>query len=131
MERDVPQSVDTIDKKELAEQNLSLLQDALRNVPGVTLNSGEGEGAWGFVNLRGCPFRIVSFGWGARHRSVPAGYVQYGGDLGAAGSGVRGVRPRVDFGSHQQHQQAAAADALGGAQCPRDRRDYQGEDWGF
>ena len=36
---DISQSADTIDKKELAEQNLVLLQDALRNVPGVTLNS--------------------------------------------------------------------------------------------
>jgi catecholate siderophore receptor len=52
-ERDVPQTVDTIDKKELAEQNLSLLQDALRNVPGVTLNSGEGGAHGDSVNLRG------------------------------------------------------------------------------
>jgi catecholate siderophore receptor len=50
---DISQSVDTIDQKELAEQHLTLLQDALRNVPGVTLNSGEGGSHGDSVNLRG------------------------------------------------------------------------------
>jgi catecholate siderophore receptor len=51
--QDIPQSTDTVDKKELAEQNLTLLQDALRNVPGITLNSGEGGAHGDSVNLRG------------------------------------------------------------------------------
>jgi catecholate siderophore receptor len=51
--RDISQSVDTIDKKELQEQNLTLVQEALRNVPGVTLNSGEGGAHGDSVNLRG------------------------------------------------------------------------------
>lgn len=50
---DIPRSIDTIDKKELAEQHLTLLQDALRNVPGITLNSGEGGAHGDSVNLRG------------------------------------------------------------------------------
>jgi catecholate siderophore receptor len=50
---DISQSIDSIDKKELAEQNLTALQDALRNVPGVTLNSGEGGAHGDSVNLRG------------------------------------------------------------------------------
>src|SRR5271155_2538567 len=50
---DRPQSTIGIDKKELAEQNLTLLQDALRNVPGITLNSGEGGSHGDSVNLRG------------------------------------------------------------------------------
>jgi catecholate siderophore receptor len=50
---DTSQSVETIDNQELAEQNLSLLQDALRNVPGITLNSGEGGSHGDSVNLRG------------------------------------------------------------------------------
>src|SRR5271169_2712564 len=50
---DIPQSIDTIDKKELTEQNLVLMQDALRNVPGITLNSGEGGAHGDSVNLRG------------------------------------------------------------------------------
>ena len=52
-ELDIPQSVDAIDTKELTEQHLTLLQDALRNVPGVTLNSGEGGAHGDSVNLRG------------------------------------------------------------------------------
>jgi catecholate siderophore receptor len=50
---DQPQSIDTVDNKELAEQNLTLLQDALRNVPGITLNSGEGGAHGDSINLRG------------------------------------------------------------------------------
>jgi catecholate siderophore receptor len=50
---DQPQSINTVDQKELAEQNLPLLQDALRNVPGITLNSGEGGSHGDSVNLRG------------------------------------------------------------------------------
>jgi catecholate siderophore receptor len=50
---DTSQSVETIDNQELAEQNLSLVQDALRNVPGITLNSGEGGSHGDSVNLRG------------------------------------------------------------------------------
>ncbi len=50
---DISQSTDSVDKKELAEQNLSLVQDALRNVPGVTLNAGEGGAHGDSVNLRG------------------------------------------------------------------------------
>ena len=51
--QDISQSTDTVDKKELAQQNLSLLQDALRNVPGITLNAGEGGSHGDSVNLRG------------------------------------------------------------------------------
>jgi catecholate siderophore receptor len=51
--RDISQSIDTIDKKELQEQNLTLVQEALRNVPGVTLNSGEGGAHGDSINLRG------------------------------------------------------------------------------
>ena len=50
---DLPQSIDTIDDKALAEQNLTLIQDALRNVPGITLNSGEGGAHGDSINLRG------------------------------------------------------------------------------
>src|ERR1700733_10697393 len=51
--QDISQSTDTVDQKELAEQNLALVQDALRNVPGITLNSGEGGAHGDSVNLRG------------------------------------------------------------------------------
>jgi catecholate siderophore receptor len=50
---DLSQSVSTVDAKDLAQQNLTLVQDALRNVPGVTLNAGEGGAHGDSVNLRG------------------------------------------------------------------------------
>jgi catecholate siderophore receptor len=50
---DAPQSIDTIDDKALVEQDLTLIQDALRNVPGITLNSGEGGSHGDSINLRG------------------------------------------------------------------------------
>src|SRR3984957_10842387 len=50
---DISQSTDTVDQKALAEQNLTLLQDALRSVPGVTLNAGEGGSHGDSINLRG------------------------------------------------------------------------------
>jgi len=51
--QDIAQSTDIVDKKVLAQQNLSLIQDALRNVPGVTLNAGEGGSHGDSLNLRG------------------------------------------------------------------------------
>src|SRR5580698_5394554 len=50
---DISQSIDTVDAKALEQQHLTLLQDALRNVPGVTLNAGEGGGHGDSINLRG------------------------------------------------------------------------------
>src|SRR5580693_1897004 len=50
---DISQSIDTVDAKELDEQHLTLLQDALRSVPGVTLNAGEGGSHGDSINLRG------------------------------------------------------------------------------
>jgi catecholate siderophore receptor len=52
-EKDIAQSIDTVDKKKLAEQSVTLVQEALRNVPGVTLNAGEGGSHGDSVNLRG------------------------------------------------------------------------------
>ena len=51
--QDISQSTVSVDQKELAEQHLTLVQDALRNVPGVTLNAGEGGSHGDSVNLRG------------------------------------------------------------------------------
>src|SRR5277367_2561510 len=51
--QDIAQSAVKVDKKDLAEQHLTLVQEALRNVPGITLNAGEGGGHGDSVNLRG------------------------------------------------------------------------------
>lgn len=50
---DIPQSVSIISEKTLEEQGSTRLQDALRNVPGITLNSGEGGAHGDNINLRG------------------------------------------------------------------------------
>ncbi|KAF1052950.1 MAG: putative TonB-dependent receptor BfrD [Stenotrophomonas maltophilia] len=51
---DTPQSVTVISKQLLKEQNAQSLKDALRNVPGITFNSGEGGGGVGdSLTIRG------------------------------------------------------------------------------
>jgi catecholate siderophore receptor len=50
---DVPQSTATVGQAEVAEQGISSMQDVLRNVPGITINAGEGGAHGDSVNLRG------------------------------------------------------------------------------
>jgi len=50
---DVPQSILTVSQQEISEQSVSSLQDVLRNVPGITINAGEGGAHADSVNLRG------------------------------------------------------------------------------
>ena len=52
--RDTPQSVTVLSETLLKEQNAQSLKDALRNVPGITFNSGEGGGGVGdSLTIRG------------------------------------------------------------------------------
>ncbi|HEY1631952.1 MAG TPA: TonB-dependent siderophore receptor [Rhizomicrobium sp.] len=48
-----PQSINVVPLKVIEEQGTTNLQDALKNVPGITLNSGEGGAHGDQVNLRG------------------------------------------------------------------------------
>jgi catecholate siderophore receptor len=48
-----PQSIDVIPQQVITQQGVSSLQDALKNVPGITLNAGEGGSHGDQVNLRG------------------------------------------------------------------------------
>jgi catecholate siderophore receptor len=50
---DIPQSIETVSENEIAEQGISRLQDVLRNVPGITINAGEGGAHGDSINLRG------------------------------------------------------------------------------
>ncbi|HEY1836089.1 MAG TPA: TonB-dependent siderophore receptor [Rhizomicrobium sp.] len=50
---DTPQSINVVPLKVIQEQGVASLQDALKNVPGVTLNAGEGGAHGDTVNLRG------------------------------------------------------------------------------
>ena len=98
MSADISQSSDSVDKKELAEQNLALVQDALRNVPGITLNSGEGGAHGDSVNLRGLSIPDSFFMDGVRDIG------QYQRDTfnsersRCCWGRFGGVRPRVDLG---------------------------------
>ena len=53
--QDTPQTVDVVTQQVLHEQGVTTLQEALKNVPGITLNSGEGGAHGDTVNLRGFP----------------------------------------------------------------------------
>ena len=50
---DAPQSVSVIDQKAIQDQAFTRLEDALKSVPGITLNVGEGAARGDTVNLRG------------------------------------------------------------------------------
>jgi catecholate siderophore receptor len=50
-----PQSINVIPTEVIRQQGTNNLQDALKNVPGITLNAGEGGTHGDLVNLRGFP----------------------------------------------------------------------------
>jgi catecholate siderophore receptor len=50
---DIPQSIETVTQQQIAEQAVTSMQDVLRNVPGITINAGEGGAHGDSVNLRG------------------------------------------------------------------------------
>ncbi|HEX3846140.1 MAG TPA: TonB-dependent siderophore receptor [Steroidobacteraceae bacterium] len=51
--QNVPQTVTVVTSQLMAEQGVTRLEDALKNVPGITLNAGEGAARGDTVNLRG------------------------------------------------------------------------------
>jgi catecholate siderophore receptor len=51
--QDTPQSVNVVTDKLLRAQGVTRLEDALKNVPGVTLNAGEGAARGDTINIRG------------------------------------------------------------------------------
>jgi catecholate siderophore receptor len=52
-ELNAPQSVTVVSNELIAAQGATRLEDALRNVPGITLNAGEGAARGDTVNIRG------------------------------------------------------------------------------
>jgi catecholate siderophore receptor len=50
---DEPQSINVVPAEVIRQQGVASLQDALKNVPGITLNAGEGGSHGDAVNLRG------------------------------------------------------------------------------
>ncbi|HEY3815239.1 MAG TPA: TonB-dependent receptor, partial [Caulobacteraceae bacterium] len=53
--QNTPQSINVLPRQLLQEQQIATLQEALKNVPGVTLNAGEGGSHGDSINLRGFP----------------------------------------------------------------------------
>jgi catecholate siderophore receptor len=53
--QNAPQSINIVSAKTLQEESVTNMQDALKNVPGITLNAGEGTARGDSVNLRGFP----------------------------------------------------------------------------
>jgi catecholate siderophore receptor len=51
--QDTAQNVTVVPQELLSEQAASTVQDALKNVPGITLNAGEGGTHGDKINLRG------------------------------------------------------------------------------
>ncbi len=51
--QDTPQSVNVLPQSLLQSQAITRLEDALKNVPGVTLNAGEGSARGDTINIRG------------------------------------------------------------------------------
>jgi catecholate siderophore receptor len=51
--QDTPQSITVVSQQLMSEQAVTRLEDALKNVPGITLNAGEGAARGDTVNLRG------------------------------------------------------------------------------
>ncbi len=49
----IPQSLTVVSSELIASQSATRLEDALRNVPGITLNAGEGAARGDTVNIRG------------------------------------------------------------------------------
>jgi catecholate siderophore receptor len=52
-QRNAPQSITVVPSRLMQDQGTANLEDALRNVPGITLNAGEGAARGDTVNLRG------------------------------------------------------------------------------
>ena len=56
--RDVPQTIDVISQSVMAAQGVTTLSEALRNVPGITMQAGEGGGS---SNTSGDMFNMRGF----------------------------------------------------------------------
>jgi catecholate siderophore receptor len=66
--RDLPQSATVINRAVMNSQNVTTLKEALRNVPGITISSGEGGNIGDNINIRGYSARTDLFLDGFRDR---------------------------------------------------------------
>jgi catecholate siderophore receptor len=66
--RDIPQTIDVVDKSLMQAQGATSLPDALRNVPGITIGGAEGGQIGNNINLRGFTARTDMYIDGFRDR---------------------------------------------------------------
>jgi catecholate siderophore receptor len=66
--RDIPQTVNVVNKELMAAQGATTLADALRNVPGITIGGAEGGQIGNNINLRGFTARTDIYIDGFRDR---------------------------------------------------------------
>lgn len=107
----LPQTVTIVPRKVLDDQGASSLQDAVRNVPGITLNAGEGGSTPGDqFNLRGFSARDDIFvdglrsGGGYQRDSFDIEQVEVIKGPSSAYSGHSGVGGTVNLVSKQPHR---------------------------
>jgi len=105
--QDVPQSLTVITRELIEAQGLTRLEDALRNVPGITLNAGEGAARGATVNLRGFPVFNDFFLDGIRDAAV---YDRDSFNLESV-EVLEGPAARLDRRSHQPGQQGTLGQA--------------------
>ena len=107
--RDIPQFMNIVPEPVIRQQGITSLQEALRNVPGITFTAAEG-GVVRFADLlaaglsrgrRSLPRRR------ARHRRVQPRPLQHRPHRSPEGSVGAGLRPRLDRRRHQPgHQES-------------------------
>ncbi len=66
--RDIPQTVNVVNRAVLEAQGATTLKEALRNVPGITISAGEGGQIGDNINLRGFSARTDIYIDGFRDR---------------------------------------------------------------
>ena len=108
--QNTPQSINVVPLEVMQQQGVATLQDALKNVPGITLNAGEGGTHGDLVNLRGfsagddyLPRRP------ARHRPLRPRRLRLRIASKSQRPGLDLVRPRLDRRRHQPGAEDAAA----------------------
>lgn len=108
---DAPQSITIVPQQVLKEQNAQSLQDILRNVPGITFMSGEGNLGWGdLFSIRGFSSEqsltvdgVRDAGMSSRNDTFNLQQAEVFKGTGAIESGISAVGGSVNLVSKEAH----------------------------
>ncbi|MEX3773825.1 TonB-dependent receptor [Pseudomonas sp. MYb118] len=108
---DAPQSITIVPEQVLKEQNAQSLQDILRNVPGITFMSGEGNLGWGdLFSIRGFSSEqsltvdgVRDAGMSSRNDTFNLQQAEVFKGTGAIESGISAVGGSVNLVSKEAH----------------------------